>query len=160
MGRDDLPVRLRVAHPGEGRELQEIAVASKAHWGYDLAWVRQWAGAGDFSPAGLREKEVVVAEVSGSPVGWSALIPRGDVCWLEDLWVRPEWIGKSVGTFLFRRATERAAELGASRLEWEADPNAVGFYERMGGRYVRDSEPTELGRVIPVMALDLAPHRA
>ena len=31
------------------------------------------------------------------------------------------------------------------RMEWEAEPNALGFYERMGGRYLRDSEPERMG---------------
>jgi hypothetical protein len=60
-----------------------------------------------------------------------------------------------VGTTLFEASADRARQLGAKHLEWEAEPNAVGFYEKMGGRYLRDSEPTELGRVIPVMALEL-----
>ena len=50
---------------------------------------------------------------------------------------------------------ERGRELGVSALEWEAEPNAVGFYEKVGGRYVRDSEPSEWGRVLPVMRLEL-----
>ncbi len=41
---------------------------------------------------------------------------------------------------MFRFVAERGRQLGASRLEWEAEPNAVGFYERMGGRYFRDGE--------------------
>jgi hypothetical protein len=40
-------------------------------------------------------------------------------------------------------------------MEWEAEPNALGFYEKMGGRFLRDSEPTEWDRVIPVMCVDL-----
>lgn len=148
-------VQVRPAEPDEGEELREIAIAAKSYWGYDPAWVRQWAAGGDFTPAGLRAKDVLVADVEGRPVGWAAVIPRGRVLWLEDLWVRPDWIGKGVGTLLFRRAAERGVEVGASRMEWEADPNAVGFYERMGARYVRDSEPTELGRAIPVLGVDL-----
>lgn len=27
---------------------------------------------------------------------------------------------------------------GAHVMDWEAEPNAAGFYERMGGRYLRD----------------------
>ena len=50
---------------------------------------------------------------------------------------------------------EQARQLGATRLEWEAEPNAVGFYEGMGGRYLRESAPTELGRTVPVMGLEL-----
>ena len=74
---------------------------------------------------------------------------------LDDLWIEPAWIGRGVGSQLFRACAARARELGAKRLEWEAEPNAAGFYERMGGRYVRDSDPTAFGRVIPVMELDL-----
>ena len=150
-------VRIRAADPGEGERLREIAVAAKSHWGYDVAWVRRWAAEGDFSPAALRARDVWVAEANGRTVGWAALIRGGepDTATLDDLWVEPEWIGKGLGSLLFRRAVERARELGAKRLEWEAEPNAVGFYERLGGRYVRDSERTMWNRVVPVMALDL-----
>jgi hypothetical protein len=42
----------------------------------------------------------------------------------------------------------------------EAEPNALGFYERMGGRYLRDSEPSAWGRVIPLMGVDLPTDRS
>jgi len=110
---------------------------------------------GDFSADGLREKEVYVAEAEGRAIAWAALIPRGELIWLDDLWVEPEWIGKGIGSLLFRHAVERAIRLGGKQLEWEAEPNAVGFYEKLGGRYLRDSEPSLWGRVIPVMGVDL-----
>jgi GNAT superfamily N-acetyltransferase len=148
-------LRIRHARLHEGERLRDIAVASKAHWGYDSERLRQWAAAGDFSPDGLRDKEVYVAEAGGRAVAWAALIPRGELVWLDDLWVEPQWIGKGVGSRLFRHAVQRATELGGKRMEWEAEPNAVGFYERHGGRYLRDSEPTSWGRSIPVMGIDL-----
>jgi GNAT superfamily N-acetyltransferase len=149
-------VRIRPAHVQEGERLREIAVASKSHWGYDLERVRQWASMGDFSPEALGEKEVYVAEADGRAIAWAALIRKGVVIVLEDLWVQPEWIGEGVGSRLFHRAVERARHLGGKRLEWEAEPHAVGFYEKMGGRYLRDSEPGVWGRVNPVMGIDLA----
>ncbi len=149
--------RIRRARPDEGELLREIAIASKSYWGYDLERVRDWAAGGDFTAEGLVRKSVHVAEVDGRVVGWSGLIPRGGVCWLDDLWVEPSSIGTGIGSRLFRHAAQVAAELGASRMEWEAEPNALGFYERMGGRHVRDSEPSEWGRVLQVMAVDLTP---
>jgi GNAT superfamily N-acetyltransferase len=109
---------------------------------------------GDFSPQGLREREVYVAETQGQVIGWVSLMSRDDVCWLDDLWIEPEWIGRKVGSLLFGHAVERAKQRGATRMEWEAEPNALGFYERMGGRYLRDSEPSIWGRVIPVMGIE------
>jgi N-acetylglutamate synthase-like GNAT family acetyltransferase len=110
----------------------------------------------DLSPAGLRKKEFYVAEVQERVVGWAALIPKGEVCWLDDLWIEPQWMGKGIGTRLFRLAVERGRELEAKRMEWEAERHALGFYEKMGGRYVRDSEPGVWGRVSPIYSLGFA----
>src|SRR5919201_3407465 len=148
-------VRIRRADEAEGERLREIAIAATAYWGYDLDWVRRWASDGDFSPRGLRSKEVYVAEVNRRVVAWAALLSTGDVLLLDDLWMEPECMGKGIGSLLFQHVAERARALGAARLEWEAEPNSVGFYEKVGGRYLRESERTSWGRVIPVMALDL-----
>ena len=151
----DLHIHIRRARPDEGELLREIAVASKGHWGYDADVVRDWAAAGDFTAGGLARKAVHVAEVNGRVVGWAGLMPRGDVCWLDDLWIEPSAIGMGIGSRLFQHAAHVAEEFGASRMEWEAEPNALGFYERMGGRYLRDGEPSEWGRVLQVMGVDL-----
>jgi GNAT superfamily N-acetyltransferase len=148
-------VRIRPVRLDEGERLREIAVASKAHWGYDLEFVRSWAARGDYSPDGLRDKEVYVAEAHGRAIAWAAFIPRGEVMWLDDLWVEPEWIGKGVGSLLFHRIVERARARGGTRLEWQAELNSIGFYEKVGGRYLRDGEPTSWGRILPIMGFDL-----
>jgi GNAT superfamily N-acetyltransferase len=135
--------------------LREIAVDAKAHWGYDRGRVEEWAAAGDFERESLGKRLVYVAEADGEPVGWASLVPRGEAGWLEDLWVEPAWIGRGVGRMLFEHVKERARDLGVARLEWEAEPNARGFYERMGGSYVRESEVTEWGRVLEVLGVEL-----
>lgn len=150
-----MSVTIRPGRAGDFARLREIAVDAKAHWGYDRARVEEWALGGDFEPESLRSRLVYVAEAEGGAIGWAALIPRGEVGWLEDLWVEPAWIGRGVGRLLFEHVAERARELGARRLEWEAEPNAHGFYEHMGGTYVRDSEVTEWGRVLDVLGLEL-----
>jgi GNAT superfamily N-acetyltransferase len=127
--------------------LREIAFAAKAHWGYDAQRVRDWADSIDFDDG----RELLVED----DVAWASIVPKGDVCVLEDLWVDPTAMGRGLGARLFRRAVERAREHGATRLEWEAEPNAVGFYERLGGHYLRDSEPSQWGRVLPVMGVSL-----
>jgi GNAT superfamily N-acetyltransferase len=143
---------------GRGEEferLREIAVAAKAHWGYELERVREWAQAGDFEPESLSRRLVYVAEAQEEPIGWASLVPRGEVGWLEDLWIEPQWIGRGVGRLLFEHVAAEARRLGARRLEWEGEPHARGFYERMGGAYVRDSEVTEWGRILEVLGVSL-----
>ena len=147
-------MRIRGPEANETGRLREIAIAAKGHWGYDPERVESWASESVTREA-IRLKEVYGADVGGTAIAWAGLIPRGDVCWLDDLWVDPEWMGAGVGTTLFRHAADRARELGGTSIEWEAEPNALGFYERVGGRYLRDSEPSEWGRVLPVMGVDL-----
>jgi len=48
----------------------------------------------------------------------------------------PAWIGLGAGRLLFEHAIERAASRGASIAEIEADPNAEGFYLKMGAQRV------------------------
>jgi GNAT superfamily N-acetyltransferase len=63
---------------------------------------------GDFSPAGLRQKDFVVASVGTNAVGWIGVIRQQEVLWLDDLWVEPSWMGKGIG----RRLFQQAASLG------------------------------------------------
>ena len=137
--------------PADHGRLRELTLDSKAHWGYDRDFVRKWAEGLSFES----EQERWVAELDGEIAAWAALVPpaRG-IAVLDDLWVDPAWLGHGLGSRLFRLAADRARELGASRLEWGAEPNAVGFYEKLGGRKLRD-HVTEWGRVAPWMGLDL-----
>jgi GNAT superfamily N-acetyltransferase len=148
-------IRLRPARVEDGPRLREIAIAAKAHWGYDVEQVRAW-GAEITVVSEEGGKDAVVAEEEGGAiVGWASVEPRNDAWWLEDLWVDPGGMRAGVGSRLFREAARMARSAGAARMEWEAEPNALGFYEKMGGRFLRDSEPTEWGRMIPVMGVDL-----
>jgi GNAT superfamily N-acetyltransferase len=146
---------IRSARPDEGARLKEIAIASKAFWGYELGKVTEWADKGDFSSERLNRLIVFVAEADGEEIGWASLEPRDGPWWLADLWVVPKWIGKGIGTRLFRRAAAQARDEGAGALEWEAEPNAIGFYEKMGARYVRKSALSEWGRRLSVYGVEL-----
>ncbi|MCA1705643.1 MAG: GNAT family N-acetyltransferase, partial [Actinobacteria bacterium] len=99
---------------------------------------------------------VYVAEVAGEVVGWAAAIDKTEVCWLDDLWVVPSRMRQGVGSRLFERVAQHGRESGAARMEWEAEVNALGFYEKMGGRYLREGEPGLWGRTSPAMGLDLS----
>jgi GNAT superfamily N-acetyltransferase len=143
--------RLRPAAPEDYERVRELTLESKAHWGYDREFVRTWAEGLTFES----ERERWVAEVGGEIVAWAALVPPADgVAVLDDLWVDPAWLGRGLGSRLFRLAADRARELGAERLELGAEPNAVGFYEKLGARKLRD-HVTEWGRLAPWMGLEL-----
>jgi N-acetylglutamate synthase-like GNAT family acetyltransferase len=142
---------VRPATQADYERLRELTFESKAHWGYEHDLVRTWTDGLDFG--GAHERWVV--EADGAIVAWAALIPPSDgTAVLDHLWVAPAAIGRGLGTRLFELAAARARELDANRLEWGAEPNSVGFYEKVGGRKLRD-EVTEWGRLAPWMGLEL-----
>ena len=135
-------VVIRATQPADHERLRDLTFESKAHWGYDRDFVRGWADGLAFDDG----QERWALEADGEIVAWAGLVPPvGGVAVLDDLWVDPEWMGHGLGSSLFRLAADRAAELGAERLERGAEPNALGFYEKMGGRFVR-TYVTEWGR--------------
>ena len=89
--------------------------------------------------------------------GCGALVISDSQAELEHLWVKPNHMGNGVGRALFLKICERAIELNAPILGISADPNAEGFYERMGATRIGDvlSEVDGQLRVLPRMAFDL-----
>ena len=73
----------------------------------------------------------------------------------------PEYIGTGVGRVLFDHAVRRAAASGAEVLGLESDPNAEGFYRRMGARRVGEISYPKDGqrRTLPLLAVDVRHHR-
>ena len=149
-------VTIRRAARDEQNLLRAIAIRSRAHWNYDAALFRAWADRLEFVSDEWLEFESYVAEVGGQPVGWGALKqPVDGLCVLEELWIEPEWMGRGIGAQLFRFIAARARDLGGTTMEWASEPGAVGFYEKLGGRHIRDDVSRSFGHSLPVLSLDL-----
>lgn len=142
--------RIRRARSDEADALSALAARSKAHWGYDAAFMERVRDAMTLRPEDVGRHEVWVLESSsGAPIGYHRVIP-GEPAELEDLWVEPSAIGSGAGRRLLEHALEVARITGASALEIDADPHAVGFYERMGAVLIGDTPSTLIpGRRLP-----------
>ena len=150
-------MKIRRALPEEADHLSDIALSAKRHWGYPERWMEIWRPQLTFSPDYFYENESWVAEVDDQPIAFYTLRDKAGNAWIEDLWVLPEYMGQGVGKRLFLHALSRSHELGYRILQLEADPNAVGFYEKMGMHKIgeRHSEVEGQPRILPNMELDL-----
>lgn len=151
---------IRRARADEADALSALARRSKAHWGYDGDFLERVREAMTLYPEDVDAHEVWVLESTfGPPIGYHRVIP-GDPAELEDLWVEPSAIGSGAGRLLFEHAVEIARSGGASALEIDADPNAVGFYERMGAVHIGETRsPLIPGRSLPRLRYPLPPDR-
>ena len=148
---------IRRASPNEADLLSQIALSAKRHWGYPERWMELWKPQLTFTPEYFEEHESWVAEVDATPIAFYTLLEQEGSVWLENLWVLPEHIGEGLGKRLFLHALETSRERGFCSLQLEADPNAVGFYEKMGMKQIgeRISEIEGQLRILPIMELRL-----
>ncbi len=131
-----MSIEIRRARPEEAEALSEIALAAKRHWQYPESWIEQWRSDLTITPDFVSNNEVFVAILAGEVAGCCALVMTKSLAEIEHMWIKPEHMGSGVGRALFAHARARAAERGASMLELSADPNAEGFYERMGAKRI------------------------
>ena len=149
-------MRIRKAVPSDATTLTQIAHDAKRHWGYPEHWIQHWQTELTISADLINNNQVYVAEQDGEIVGFYALILRAEKAELEHMWVAPAHIGEGIGKELFVHAMQQAAGENVSAVEISSDPNAEGFYQRMGARRIgevpadMDGQP----RVVPRMAID------
>lgn len=157
----DSEIEIGRVSPEDADALTRIAFAAKRYWGYPERWVLQWSEALTITPEFVRDNEVYAAVVGGEPFGFHALAGTGHELELEHLWVSPAWIGSGAGRLLFEHAMDGAASLGAKHVEIEADPNAEGFYLRMGARRTGENVYQIEGhrRVLPLLKMELPGER-
>lgn len=150
-------ISIRRVMAEEAEVLSQIAQSAKAHWGYPKRWMEIWTPFLTFSPQYFVEHEGWTAVLDNKPIGFYTLQEKYGHAWIEDLWVLPEFIGRGVGRQLFLDASSRARQMGYNTLRLEADPNAVGFYEKMGMHKIgeRYSEVDGQPRVLPIMEISL-----
>lgn len=91
------------------------------------------------------------------PVGFYALTSENDEMHLDHLWIAPHAMGRGIGRALFEHALAQTKSLGHRTLKVESDPNAEGFYTRMGARRVGVNVTNIDGqrRELPLLLYDL-----
>jgi ribosomal protein S18 acetylase RimI-like enzyme len=145
------------ATPDQAEILTQIAFAAKSHWGYPDAWIQLWSPSLKIRPDFIEKYETYVAWEDEQPAGFGAISQEAEKASIEHLWVSPEFIGMGIGSMLFKFILSRCQELGASTLRIESDPNAQGFYERMGAVKVGESVGKVDGRprILPILEMKL-----
>jgi GNAT superfamily N-acetyltransferase len=150
-------IAIRNANPGEGAGLTALCMRSKAHWGYDTAFMRKCAAALLVSEASIAAGRVLVAtDEAGRTIGTVSVAEDDEGPELALMFVDPPAIGSGAGRVLFEAAVRLARRLGYRRMAILADPNAAPFYERMGARFVRNAPSDAIpGRTLPLYEYDL-----
>ena len=149
-------VTIRRSTPEEADTLTQIALDAKRHWGYPDHWIQHWESDLTITSDFIRDNHVYVAEENGAIHGFYALRVGDNKAELEHMWVTPASIGTGVGKELFLDAMERAAKLDVNAVAIVSDPNAAGFYRRMGATQIgeTDASPEGQSRTLPRLKVE------
>jgi len=150
-------IEIRRALPQEAETLTALAIAAKFSWGYPEDWLEIWRPELTFGADYIEKNEILTATVNDQPVGFYRLLEKDGNAWLEDLWIKPAYMGRGIGRLLFTHALKLSRQRGYKLLRWESDPNAVGFYIKMGAHQTgeRHSEVEGQPRILPIMEIEL-----
>jgi GNAT superfamily N-acetyltransferase len=146
---------IRAGRPQEAAELTELAVRSKAYWGYGEEFLARVRVELTLHPEQVVPHRTLVSEVDGRLAGLATVTgapPHGE---LDMLFVDPWAIGRGVGRELLLEAARRARTEGFTALDIVADPGAESFYLKMGALRVGESVSPSTGRALPLLVYSL-----
>ena len=150
---------IRKAQSRESGILSELAIRSKAYWGYSPEFMQSCAQELTVSTTDIENSRFhyYVSELVGEILGFYAIEDIGDRKFeLDALFVKPECIGTGIGKALIAHAIANASALGGVRLFIQSDPNAAEFYERAGGILIGTKESLSIsGRLLPTYEIAL-----
>lgn len=146
---------LRDARIEDAAMLTRIAVAAKSHWGYSNELMQLWRPQLTISPQSIDRGIVTVAELDGNGIGFSGLDIEASPPEIDDLWVLPDFQHRGIGRLLFEHVCQSARHRGFDKIVIVSDPNAAGFYERMGASQIGWHPSTPTGRKLPKFLLQV-----
>lgn len=152
-------MKIRPARFDEAAALSELALRSKAHWGYAREFIEACRAELNYESSQIESStwSFLVAEEAGAVIGFYALerVSEGEIE-LAALFVEPGWIGKGIGRSLMNDACRRARQTGASVLTIQSDPYAAEFYQFMGAQPTGVRESGSIpDRYLPTFAINL-----
>jgi N-acetylglutamate synthase-like GNAT family acetyltransferase len=113
--------------------LTELCFRSKALWGYDNEFMQACRDELTLTASMMQSSSCFkVAEIDGHVIGVAQVTVKGEPAKLDKVFVEPTRLRSGAGKALFEWAANVARRAGALTMVVEADPNAAGFYRRMG----------------------------
>ncbi|MBO8156821.1 MAG: GNAT family N-acetyltransferase [Bacillaceae bacterium] len=144
---------IRFARVMDARTLSELALRSKAYWGYGNDFLEKCRYSLTITPQIIVSQLIFVYD-DYQIKGFYGI--NTDDLELTYFFIEPSYIGKGIGKQLFQHALNTAKQLGLPHLVIHSDPYAESFYQKMGARRIGEV-PSEVqhDRLLPLLKIDV-----
>ncbi len=149
---------MRRARAEDAEALSDLAFRSKAHWGYDPAFLAACRAELEIRADQIEWFPTYLLDDAGAIAGFYSLESLSTDCIeLNHLFLEPARIGRGEGRILLTHAAARARERGYRVMRIQSDPHAEAFYTACGATRVGEEASASIpGRTLPVLELALA----
>lgn len=152
---------IRYACRSDADRLTEIAFSAKRHWQYPEEYYQQWTRELTITDQYITQNIVKCLLSNSAIIGFYSLcfVDKDQLfadirveCgyWLDHMFLEEKSIGKGFGTEMFIDLHKEIRKRNISQFKVFVDPNATGFYEKMGCKFLRNSSSSIKDRIIPV----------
>ena len=155
---------IRPAEKEDAQILTGLSFESKGFWAYPKEYFDVWKPELTITSDYIEKNDVLVFESEGAIVGYYSIVELENGIevsvikiekgyWLEHMFIAPKYIGRGIGKIMFEHLRKRCEIKGIRQLGILSDPNARGFYEKMGCDYQGEFPSTIAGRTTPLLVL-------
>lgn len=136
--------------------LTEITKKSKAYWGYSVEQILQWDKNLTITQEYIKGNYVFKLLNEDLIIGYySYFIEEKKNVILDNLFIRPEYIGKGFGKYLMDDFLNKIRESEFEKIILDSEPNAEAFYSKVGFVKVGEFETSIKNRFMPIMEMKL-----
>ncbi|AJG61307.1 GNAT family N-acetyltransferase [Bacillus cereus] len=147
-------MKIRNALLSEANELSELALHSKATWNYSQAFILACKEDLTITDEYIKNNFVYVLENDNTMIGFFSFLRNENA--LDFLYIHPRYKGKGYGKILWEYVIQQANELGIKSFTIDSDPNAKGFYLKMGAKLIGETPSTVFeDRLLPLLKYDV-----
>jgi len=131
-------------------QLNPICLAAKRHWGYPETWIQHWLPDLTLAPDHFQTWRIYKLVLGQQPIGFCSIEEHPTFYEVHDLWLLPTHMGNGWGALLLKETISQVCQ-NPKPIQLDADPNAMGFYRKMGFKTIGEVESFPKGRFLPVM---------
>ncbi|OQR56056.1 GNAT family N-acetyltransferase [Bacillus sp. CDB3] len=147
-------MKIRKAALREANELSELALNSKATWNYSEEFILACKEDLTITEEYIKSNFVYILENDNTKVGFFSFLRNDNA--LDFLYMHPRYKGEGYGKILWEFVIEQANELGLKSFTIDSDPNAKGYYLKMGAKLIGETPSTVFkDRLLPLLKYDV-----
>ena len=157
-----MEITIRNAIKSDCNDLTEIAFKAKRYWNYPEEYYERWKQELTITDNYINTNYVRCCLINNQIIGFYSIVYNlqdqffGEVfveCgyWLDHMFIIPQYHKMGIGlTFINELKMYLKDSLNNSSVYIFVDPNSVGFYNKMGAIFIRESNSSIPGRKIPI----------